>query len=131
MSSMRLACNILLGFLYVFGLWAVVSAWAMCVPLRKFWDPTAPGFCFDKNALWFSNSALHILTDFLILVWPMPVLKSLQLPKRQRFALMAIFALGILYVPDQSPRKNNCALRPILCPSTTCKAQMDSLTRLC
>ncbi|KAJ5495745.1 hypothetical protein N7539_000861 [Penicillium diatomitis] len=93
--GMRLACNILLGFLITFALWAVISAWAMCVPLRKFWDPDVVGFCFDKKALWFSNSAIHILTDFMILVWPMPLLKSLQLPKRQRFALMAVFALGI------------------------------------
>lgn len=53
-----------------------------------------PGFCFDKKALWFSNSAIHILTDLLILIYPMPVLKSLQLPRRQKFALMAVFALG-------------------------------------
>ena len=95
---MRLACMILIGFLAVYGTWTIVSAWANCVPLAKFWDPSVPGFCFDKKALWFSNSAIHILTDILILIYPMPVLRSLQLPKRQRFALMAVFALGGLYV---------------------------------
>jgi hypothetical protein len=91
---MRLACTILIGFLAVYGTWTIVSAWANCVPLAKFWDPTVPGFCFDKKALWFSNSAIHILTDILILFYPMPVLRSLQLPKKQKFALMAVFALG-------------------------------------
>lgn len=95
---MRLACSLLIGFLAVYGTWTVVSAWANCVPLAKFWDPSVPGFCFDKKALWFSNSAIHILTDLLILVYPMPVLKSLQLPSRQKFALMGVFALGGLYV---------------------------------
>ncbi|KAJ5460752.1 uncharacterized protein N7458_002304 [Penicillium daleae] len=91
---MRLACNLLIGFLALYGTWTVVSAWANCVPLAKFWDDTIPGFCFNKEALWFSNSAIHILTDILILIYPMPVLKSLQLPKRQKVALMGVFALG-------------------------------------
>lgn len=97
---MRLACNLLISFLAIYGTWTVISAWANCVPLAKFWDPTVPGFCFDKRALWFSNSAIHILTDLLILIYPMPVLSSLQLPKRQKFALMGVFALGGLYVPS-------------------------------
>ncbi|KAJ6188491.1 hypothetical protein N7519_003399 [Penicillium mononematosum] len=91
---MRQACWLLIGFLAAYGTWTIISAWANCVPLAKFWDPTVPGFCLDKKALWFSNSAIHILTDILILIYPMPVLKSLQLPRKQKFALMAIFALG-------------------------------------
>ncbi|KAJ5292972.1 uncharacterized protein N7443_008925 [Penicillium atrosanguineum] len=91
---MRLACAIFLGFIVVYGTWSVVSAWANCVPLAKFWDPTVPGFCFDKKALWFSNSAIHILTDLLILIFPMPVLSSLQLPRKQKLALIGVFALG-------------------------------------
>ncbi|CAG8909659.1 unnamed protein product [Penicillium egyptiacum] len=91
---MRRACWLLIGFLGAYGTWTIISAWANCVPLAKFWDPTVPGFCLDKKALWFSNSAIHILTDILILIYPMPVLKSLQLPRKQKFALMAVFALG-------------------------------------
>ncbi|KAJ5283364.1 hypothetical protein N7505_001344 [Penicillium chrysogenum] len=91
---MRRACWLLIGFLAAYGTWVIISAWANCVPLAKFWDPTVPGFCLDKKALWFSNSAIHILTDILILIYPMPVLKSLQLPRKQKFALMAVFALG-------------------------------------
>ncbi|KAG0158201.1 hypothetical protein PDIDSM_5714 [Penicillium digitatum] len=93
-SRMRLACWIMISVLGLYGTWTIISAWANCVPLAKFWDPTIPGFCLNKKALWFSNSAIHILTDFFILVYPMPVLKSLQLPQKQKFALMAIFALG-------------------------------------
>ncbi|KOS43375.1 hypothetical protein ACN38_g5726 [Penicillium nordicum] len=91
---MRLACWLMIGVLAFYGTWTVISAWANCVPLAKFWDPTVAGFCLDKKALWFSNSAIHIITDIVILVYPMPVLKSLQLPKKQKFALMAVFALG-------------------------------------
>ncbi|KAJ5646677.1 hypothetical protein N7490_003049 [Penicillium lividum] len=91
---MKLACNFLIGFLVIYGTWTVISAWANCVPVAKFWNPTIPGFCFNKEALWFSNSAIHILTDLLILIYPMPVIRSLQLPSRQKYALMGVFALG-------------------------------------
>ncbi|KAL3464054.1 hypothetical protein BJX64DRAFT_102243 [Aspergillus heterothallicus] len=91
---MRLACYCLLGFLGVWGTWTFVSAWLNCVPVAQFWNDTLEGYCLDKKALWFSNSAIHIFTDILLLLFPMPVLKKLQLPSRQKFALMGIFALG-------------------------------------
>ncbi|GFF22535.1 hypothetical protein IFM61606_04101 [Aspergillus udagawae] len=91
---MRFACWCLIGFLASYGSWTFISAWVTCVPVSKFWYPDKPGYCLNEKALWFSNSAIHIFTDILILVFPMPVLKNLQLPKRQRYALMTVFALG-------------------------------------
>ncbi|KAL4909009.1 hypothetical protein BDW74DRAFT_76273 [Aspergillus multicolor] len=91
---MRVACYCLIGFLGVWGTWTFISAWLNCIPVAKFWDPSIDGYCLDKKALWFSNSGIHIFTDIALLLFPMPVLKNLQLPRRQRFALMAVFALG-------------------------------------
>ncbi|OJJ64357.1 hypothetical protein ASPSYDRAFT_84371 [Aspergillus sydowii CBS 593.65] len=91
---MRLTCYCLIGFLGIWGTWTFVSAWLNCVPVAKFWDDSIDGHCLDKKALWFSNSGIHIFTDIVLLVFPMPVLKSLQLPRRQKLALMGVFALG-------------------------------------
>ncbi|KAH8704041.1 hypothetical protein BGW36DRAFT_355420 [Talaromyces proteolyticus] len=41
---------------------------------------------------------MRIASDLIILVLPMPVLKSLQLPRQQNIALMAVFAVGIFVV---------------------------------
>ncbi|KAF7590613.1 hypothetical protein BBP40_002608 [Aspergillus hancockii] len=92
---MRFACLCLIGFLAVYGVWTFLTAWLTCVPVEKFWDNSIQGFCFNKKGLWFSNSAIHIFTDIAILFYPMPVLKSLQLPKRQKMALTGVFALGV------------------------------------
>lgn len=46
------------------------------------------------EALWFSNASMHITTDIVILIMPIPALRSLDLPRKQRLALMAIFAVG-------------------------------------
>lgn len=37
---------------------------------------------------------MNIATDIAIGLLPLPVLKQLQLPKRQRIALMVVFGLG-------------------------------------
>ncbi|KAE8372003.1 hypothetical protein BDV26DRAFT_302326 [Aspergillus bertholletiae] len=91
---MRLACLYLITFLALYGTWTFLTAWLTCVPVRKFWDDSLHGFCFSKKGLWFSNSAVHIFTDVLILVYPMPVVQSLKLPRRQKIALAAVFAIG-------------------------------------
>ncbi len=44
------------------------------------------------------SSAFNVFTDVIILVLPMPTVWKLQLPIRQRIAVMGIFATGALYV---------------------------------
>jgi hypothetical protein len=48
----------------------------------------------NVEAKWFSDAAVHILTDIILLSIPMPFLKGLNLPYRQKAGLIAVFALG-------------------------------------
>ena len=100
--NIRIACYCLIGFLATYGTWTILSAWLNCVPVEKFWNPSVPGYCMSKAGLWFSNAAVHIVTDIMIIVFPMPVLKRLNLPRKQKIAVMAVFALGTLYVLNQT-----------------------------
>ncbi|KAI9892672.1 MAG: hypothetical protein M1814_001366 [Vezdaea aestivalis] len=40
--------------------------------------------------------AINIFTDFLILLFPMPIVWKLQIPKRQKLALCGVFAAGTI-----------------------------------
>ena len=102
---MRITCSIAIASLVTYGTWAVVSGFLNCIPVAKFWDTSIGGFCFSKKALWFSNASVHILTDVAIFVIPIPVLRSLRLPLKQRIGVILIFALGSLYVNDFLPFK--------------------------
>lgn len=93
-KRMRIACWIMLVILGIYGSWAVLSAYFNCIPVSKFWYPNEPGYCLNMEALWFSNASMHIITDVAILTMPIPALSSLDLPKKQKIALMAIFAVG-------------------------------------
>ncbi|KAN0073148.1 hypothetical protein V8E54_008368 [Elaphomyces granulatus] len=93
-TRIRTICLIMIWVLGTFVLTAVIRTILTCIPVSKFWNPTQPGHCLNKEAMWFSHSVFHILTDVILLILPMPVINSLQLPKRQKYGLMFIFALG-------------------------------------
>lgn len=93
-QRMRVVCWIMISILGIYGTWAVMSAFLNCIPVAKFWDPSIPGSCLSKTALWFSNASMHIATDLAILIIPIPALIAIDLPRRQKFALMIMFALG-------------------------------------
>lgn len=42
----------------------------------------------------FANAGINIGTDIMTAILPLPVLRQLELPRRQRRALMIVFALG-------------------------------------
>jgi hypothetical protein len=46
------------------------------------------------EAKWFSDATVSIITDMILLSMPMPFLKGLNLPYRQKAGLIAVFALG-------------------------------------
>ena len=74
----------------------VTASIFQCKPIHKAWDltGTVPGSCIDVNALFYANAGLDIFQDALIYVLPMRMLYQLQVPKRQKIALMMVFAVG-------------------------------------
>lgn len=88
----------LMVFITAYSCWTIFSAIFSCSPVSYFWmqgiDPEADGKCLNRLAVWFVNAGLNIFTDIAVTVLPLPVIKSLQLPKRPKLALMAVFCLG-------------------------------------
>ncbi|KAK3325949.1 hypothetical protein B0H66DRAFT_580695 [Apodospora peruviana] len=78
------------------GLWTFVTVITACVPLQAFWDHTLPNAYCHSSTYWFANTGLHIGTDILLYVLPLPVIINLQIKTRQKIFLYSIFALGFL-----------------------------------
>ncbi|KAH8908298.1 hypothetical protein BR93DRAFT_868205, partial [Coniochaeta sp. PMI_546] len=87
---------VLFGVLAI-GVWLVASVCTACIPLEAFWKWwlvfVRPVYCQPPN-LWWANAGLHITTDVVIVLLPMPVISTLRLPRRQKMAVMGVFALG-------------------------------------
>ena len=97
----RISCFIMIGIVAIYTCWTVFSAIFACWPISYFWTQIVNpkgGHCLDRFAVWFANAGLNIATDFATGLLPLRVLKDLEMPKRQRIALMVVFGLGGLYV---------------------------------
>ena len=94
-KQFRVSCWALLGFVAVYSTWTFFASIFECMPVAYFWDKTIKGgHCMNEYAVWFTNAGVNIVTDFAIIILPMPVLRSLNLPLKQKRALMLVFTLG-------------------------------------
>ncbi|KAL4807936.1 hypothetical protein BDV18DRAFT_159145 [Aspergillus unguis] len=66
-----------------------------CNPVEKAWDLTImTGHCMDRPTFYFWNAGLGIFTDFATVLVPVPWLRRLQMPLRQKIAVGCILATG-------------------------------------
>lgn len=95
-SRIRIACFIVLGFVIAYGIELFVAGIFTCTPVQFFWDKTIPGgTCIDEKIAWFANAGINIASDFGIILLPMPAIKKLHMPPRQKIGLMLILAVGL------------------------------------
>ena len=85
-----------MSYVILYALASIVATIFQCWPIERMWNRKVEGQCIDLTAFWYANATAYILGDIIILCLPMPVIRSLKLPRRQRYGLMLVFALGIL-----------------------------------
>ncbi|KAL2267317.1 hypothetical protein VTJ83DRAFT_4594 [Remersonia thermophila] len=76
------------------NLTALVSTATFTIPLKATWDPAVVPRFRQSPEIWWVNTALAIVTDFLIFLLPIPFLAPLKLPLRQKVILVGVFAIG-------------------------------------
>ncbi|KAF5026593.1 hypothetical protein F66182_1319 [Fusarium sp. NRRL 66182] len=69
-----------------------------CSPIRGFWDLSVKSHCIKLKVMWYTNVAGNIVTDLIVLLLPIPAIVRLNLPTRQKWYLVGIFALGTFTV---------------------------------
>jgi len=90
--------RVLLCILFAYYLASIVAKSATCVPLRKLWIPGLDGHCFNNTILLLTDCGVSIVSDFAILVIPIPLIWDLHIPIRRKMELTTVFGLGVLYV---------------------------------
>ena len=95
----------------------IVSAWWLasfpayifvCTPIHAFWDPGTPSHCANEKALNLAIPIPWVLTDFAILLAPLPMISSLQLSIGKKVGLCALFLTGSAYVPLHTLERLSC-----------------------
>ncbi|KAE8448270.1 hypothetical protein EG329_009701 [Mollisiaceae sp. DMI_Dod_QoI] len=95
-SNVRPACYVVLAVVILYGVELFVTGIFICVPAAHFWESSqVSGTCIPNQPLYFTNVSLNILTDISIILLPMPAIRTLVLPRRQKLGLYSVFALGL------------------------------------
>jgi hypothetical protein len=75
-----------------------ITASHMCDPISVVWGPEWPNGCINMLFFNYFNAAFHILTDILMAVAPIPLLKGLQINQKKKVGLVIVFAVGALTI---------------------------------
>ncbi|KAF2116403.1 hypothetical protein BDV96DRAFT_574059 [Lophiotrema nucula] len=92
-KNFQIACWSIMSVVVAYTIWTVLGSIFACIPVRAFWTKEESR-CINQFAMWFTNAAINIGTDLAIIILPMPVVRSLNLARRQKQALIGIFAIG-------------------------------------
>ncbi|VUC26953.1 unnamed protein product [Clonostachys rosea] len=82
-----------------FGIYGIVNCITpifCCIPVRKFWDSDAEGYCIKWGYLHYTLSAINIVNDFLLLIFPVPILLKLNVSVRVRVILVVTLTCGLV-----------------------------------
>jgi hypothetical protein len=77
----------------------MISFLVHCVPVSGHWNPAVHAKCYDIDlfvAFGIINTSFNIFTDVLFATFPIPVIWSLQMKKKERLYLIIILNLGYL-----------------------------------
>jgi hypothetical protein len=92
-------CDIFLAFLGVWTVVGLIGGATVCLPVSKNWDLEDPIWaCEPRFWFWLAHGIVHLITDLLIFIMPLPMLKTLPLPPLHKIVLIAVFCLGFLFV---------------------------------
>ncbi|KAF2151460.1 hypothetical protein K461DRAFT_295512 [Myriangium duriaei CBS 260.36] len=88
----------------IFGVGSMLTALMSCIPLTKLWHPSLPGMCINIQAFYYANGGFMIVTDIVLYILPILIVRGVQLSKAKRAAMNVLFALGFIVVVSSALR---------------------------
>ncbi|MCJ1285840.1 hypothetical protein MMC26_005181 [Xylographa opegraphella] len=91
----KLVAKVLMVVVLLWGASVVLCAFLLCRPFAFNWDQTIPGgSCGNQILSYIITGAFNILTDFMVLCLPMPMVWNLHVPRKNKIALFGMFGIG-------------------------------------
>lgn len=84
---------VFLGLLCIYYIIAEVIKIRMCDPIPAYWLGDVAK-CFDQQAALIADSVISVVSDFIILVMPLPLTWSLQMSRNKKLRIMGILSAG-------------------------------------
>ena len=87
------------GFIWINMLYFIACFFVttfQCVPRAKIWNPELPGQCLRYQTYIFATGLFNVVSDFLMLAFPMVCIWNLQMSTKRKIGVSAIFFVGSL-----------------------------------
>lgn len=99
------------AFLVLHGILYSLLTALQCLPVDSIWDRyITDRKCIDTNAIVYSSGILSIFEDIAILLLPIRHVWRLNIHRRRRLILLALFSIGSLLVILSNPHPRQCDL---------------------
>jgi hypothetical protein len=86
---------VILGLLLGFYISCLVVKIRICMPIPTYWlGPSNGGSCLNQQAVIMSDSIVSVISDLVILLLPLPLTWSLQMPQNKKFRVMGMLCAG-------------------------------------
>ncbi|KAJ0159162.1 hypothetical protein CTA2_10207 [Colletotrichum tanaceti] len=94
LPKFTLCCDIMVGFISIFGIAVIVSFIVISIPMWR--GDTFAQERYDKEMWWLATACVHLVTDIILFLMPIPMLSKLRLKRAQKAALIVSFGLGFV-----------------------------------
>ncbi len=68
----------------------------ICTATAGSWNPQIQSTCFNEPALFLADTLMSVVTDFLVLLIPLPLIWKLNLPLKKRLKVIALLCTGAI-----------------------------------
>ena len=85
--------------MFVIGYWAIslLRMVFLCHPISYEWNKSIRGgTCLNTAAAYYSISGINLGLDLVVVMLPMPILWTLQMPISKKVAISMIFGMGVM-----------------------------------
>lgn len=84
------------AFVMTFSLASVLVNMFSCSPVSGSWNPATSetAVCIDRPVFYFAQAGLGIFADVLTLALPLPMLRTLQMPLKQKIGVAIVLTMG-------------------------------------
>ena len=76
----------------------IVKIWE-CRPRARIWDRSIKGTCIDIPSLLNTSGLFNTISDLLILLVPLKAVWNLNMKRKKKLGVIAVFSVGTMYVP--------------------------------
>ena len=90
----RVASIVLAAFISSWALAAVFVSIFQCIPVSSQWDPKISGHCVNYGSSVRATGIINIITDFILLGLPMPLVWRIKTSTTKKWQLTITFVLG-------------------------------------